>query len=105
MSPAAPTDWSPMKSERMAISENEAITIAKEFVQASRPANAWPTVIEPHNVRLDRGGFPTDVLGLGEEYWSMIFDLDVPDDLVLTPDFCIVLVDAKTGSPAWFPVM
>ena len=94
-----------MESKSVTISKVEAVTIAKQFVEASRHADEWPTAAEPHSIRLERGGFPTDVLGVGEEYWSMMFDLEVPGDSVLTPDFCIVLVDAKTGNPAWFPVL
>jgi hypothetical protein len=90
----------------MTVSEEQATQIAKGFIQANRPPGDLSVAQVPSSVRLDRGGYPTDFLGLGEEYWSLIFNLELlPDMAVMDPDSVIVLVDAQTGEPAWFPVL
>jgi len=89
----------------MTVSADQATQIARDFIQAHHRPDDWPVAQVPSSVRLDRGGFPTDFLGLGEEYWSLIFNLELAPDMVMDPNFVIVLVDAKTGRPAWFPVL
>ena len=90
----------------MTVSEDQAVQIARDFIQANYRLGDWPVPQALSSVRLDRGGFPTDFLGLGEEYWSLIFNLELPPGIAaMDPDFVIVLVDAQSGKPAWFPVL
>ena len=94
-----------LASGRMTVSQSQATEIARDFIRANQRPGDWPASHTPSSVNLDRGGFPSEFLGLGKEYWSLVFSLELPSDIVMTPDFVIVLVDVQTGKPAWFPVM
>ena len=87
-------------------SKDSALAIARQFVRKEYRDSKWPVLLEtPLSIERAEGGFPTDYLGLGECYWSVMFQLEQEPGTVMTPDHVIVLVDDETGEPKWFPVM
>ena len=90
----------------MTVLKDQAIEIAREFIRTNHHPSDFPVAQNPPSAALDRGGFPTDFLGVGEEYWSLIFDLELPPGIAAVDPSCvIVLVDAITGKPTFFPVL
>lgn len=91
----------------MCITEKQAIFIAREFAESEYSNKEFPLRLGDANARLESGGFGHDILGLGLSYWSILFNLVSFDSnvAVMNPDHLIVLVDAESGMPVWFPVM
>lgn len=93
----------------MNISAERAIELAREFAEAGIRRNKQGLMLgpEPAHATLEQGGFAHDHLGMGFQYWSILFDLvnRDPNVAVMDPDHVIVLVDAESGTLAWFPVM
>jgi hypothetical protein len=74
------------------ITEQEAVERAWELDRIEK--------LEVRGVRLVRMDTPPEFLaGWGSRgaAWSVLFDLDVPPDRVLSPDVVSILVDRQTG--------
>lgn len=90
----------------MAQSKESALAIAREFVRKEYRDSKWSVLLEaPLSIQRGEGGFPTDHLGFGVHYWSVMFQLEEEPGAVMSPDHVIVLVDEQTGEAKWFPVM
>ncbi|RYG85240.1 MAG: hypothetical protein EON58_23245 [Alphaproteobacteria bacterium] len=88
----------------MSISEHRAVEIATAFVKAHGETGAYAVSPRAPSVSREVGGPSSKLFGVGENYWSVLFDLETPADAVVDPDHVIVLVDALTGKPVWFPI-
>ena len=93
--------------QSMSITKERAISIAKKFAESEYRNTEFPLRLGDAQARLERGGFGHNVLGLGLSYWSIVFDLVNLDSnvAVMDPDHLIVLVDAESEKPVWFPLM
>lgn len=91
----------------MGINEKAALSIAREFAAKEYKDSRFPLQLGEASIRLEQGGFGHTYLGLGESYWSVLFNLKAPDPsvAVMDPDHVIVLVDSESGGAVWFPVM
>ena len=89
----------------MTVSKDQAIQIATDFVQQHQKSDPYPLRLETQTVRHCRGGYGTDSLGMGATYWSVMFELATPDDVVVCPGEVIVLVDEESGRAAFHPLL
>lgn len=81
----------------MPVSQDQAIRIAREFVQQRRGPKAYPLHYESPTVQHERGGYGTDRLGMGATYWTVMFELVEQPDVVVSPGEVIVYVDEESG--------
>jgi hypothetical protein len=91
----------------MPLSETQALDAARDFVQHERRSETRERVLleKPLGVERRVGGYGTDHLGLGSEYWKFVFQTERADGTVLDPDVVIVFVDAETARAVWFPTL
>ncbi len=91
----------------MKIKKSEALAIAKQFVMEEYKESKLSINYEGYKISLEKGGFGHTVLGLNESYWSVTFMLNSHGQYinVFAPDYIIILVDAQSGEPNWFPEM
>jgi hypothetical protein len=91
----------------MPLSETQALDAAREFVRHERRGETREHVLVEKPLRAERcvGGYGTDHLGLGREYWSFVFQTEQADGTVLDPDTVIVFVDTETARTVWFPTL
>ena len=91
----------------MKLKKEEALEIAKSFALKEYDNTDWPLNVNDTNIRLVKGDFGSNSLGLSEEHWSIVISTknNDPSVAVMDPDHVIVLVDSFTGEAKWFPVM
>src|ERR1051326_37618 len=87
----------------MPVSQDQAVQIASDFVRQHRAPDAYALRAGAATARHERGGYGTDRLGMGGAYWSVMFEIEVPEDVVVSPDVVIVYVDEETGRAEFFP--
>ena len=81
----------------MPMSQDQAIQIARAFVQQRHDLETDPLHYDSPTVRHKRGGYGTDHLGMGATYWSVMFERVEQEDVVMSPGEVIVLVDEESG--------
>jgi hypothetical protein len=91
----------------MALSEIQALGVAREFVRHKRAGETRERVLLERPLKTERcsGGYGTDHMGLGRDYWSFMFQTEQVDGTVMDPDVVIVFVDAETSRAVFFPVL
>jgi hypothetical protein len=91
----------------MALSKENVIKLARDFVRGEHSGSKWKVFLEkPLSIEKCQGGFGSDVLGMGHHHWSVMFGIETPEGTaVMNPDHVIVMVDDETGRTVWFPVM
>ena len=81
----------------MPVSQDQAIQIARAFVQQRHDPLADPLHYDTPTVSHERGGYGTDYLGMGATYWSVMFLRVEQEGVVVSPGEVIVFVDEESG--------
>ena len=91
----------------MALSEAQALDVAREFVRDQRRGETRESVLLDRPLKAERcsGGYGTDHMGLGRDSWSFGFETEQTDGVVVCPDVVIVFVDAESSRAVFFPVL
>lgn len=85
----------------MAFTKEQAVKAAREFLLRNAAGTDYPVREEPESARLETGDFGSS-LGVGKSYWSVVFEFETPNNIVVSPGEVIVLVDEQTGKVAFF---
>lgn len=95
--PRPPSHCRPDLLHRMPVSKDQAIEIARNWVQSRCNApDALQYRDSPH-IGHERGGYGTTHLGMSASYWVLVFELVQPPDRIISPGELIVYVDEHDG--------
>lgn len=91
----------------MPVSKEQAIEIARNKFERSRRKHRSKYGLKKDCVlaHFRRGGYGTDYMGMGEAYWMVCFQLDLPPTECIDPDDVTVFVDAQSGKSKFFPTI
>ena len=84
------------------LSEADAYDIAWAFAHNSSD-RLYPLRKGAMKGHLESGDFGKKTLGCVGDFWSFVFQMNIPSDVILSPSSVIVLVDAESGRTSYFP--
>ncbi|WP_338848219.1 hypothetical protein V8J88_05140 [Massilia sp. W12] len=78
------------------LSQEQAIARARQFA-AGLPSHGIPLKTEALSVRFCQADALSRTLGLPGAHWAVMFAYDTPQDMVMSPDEVLILLDAVSG--------
>ena len=87
------------------LTEKEALEAALEFTAKNGARRLYPLRTSPVKSSFGSDFTGKKILGCEHDFWSFIFEVDVPPDVVVSPGIAIVLVDPENGKVDYFPAL
>lgn len=85
------------------ISETEALEIATQYLHEEYQASGLSLAVTDRSVAFkDHDDEELAMVGLTGKFYSVTFHCDIQPS-TFDPDYIILLVDAETGEPLWYP--
>jgi hypothetical protein len=88
----------------MKITEAQARDIAWVFAQEDAEYRRFPLRPHPRKATMESHGIGQKILGCTGEFWAFVFEMDVPKNTIVHPNFVLVLVDPETSKADYLPL-
>ena len=86
------------------LTQTQAKEEAWKLVEARTKHFRFPLQHEPSRASLESHTHGREVLDGASQFWSFIFQMDVPAGTRMHPDFVHIVVDSETGKAAFIPL-